>query len=107
MSTNLGQRAVPATELKETMTGSWVYLGSFSEAPIIAVFDSLSDDEIEISFDGGTTTWKTFEGHSALVLDLRANKGKAGGCYLAKNLPVFANGASGEFSISYLYSSGI
>ena len=104
MVINNSQRAFPAAELKQTMTGSWVLLGTLDFNPVIMIMDNLGTVEVEVSFDGGTTTWKTFSGGEALVLDFRANHGIASNFTLDKGISVYANGASGDFSISYLYA---
>lgn len=104
MSSNNSQRAVFAPELIETMTGSWVTIGTLEHNPVIIIFDNLSTVDIEISIDGGTTTWKTFQAGSALVLDLRGNHGIAAGFSPDLGTVFSGNGASGDFSISYLYA---
>lgn len=91
-------RAVPAEELLETMTGSWVLLGTLVEPPTMIIFDNFSTVNVAISFDGGTTTWKTFAAGSALVLDSQAALS-----LFVKGLGIYGNGASGDFSVSYVY----
>lgn len=104
MTINTSLRAFPAPELRETMTGSWVLLGTLEFNPVIMILDNQGTVDVEISFDGGTTTWKTFTGGEALVLDFRANHGIASNFTLDKGIKVYGNGASGDFSISYLYA---
>ena len=98
MSVLTGVRTFPAPELKATMTGSWVQIGIFAYIPTHTIFDNLGEAEVEISFDGGTTTWKTFAAGSALVLDAKDCE-----MMLSKGMGIFGNGASGEFSVSYIY----
>lgn len=98
MSVLTGVRTFPAPELKETMTGSWVLIGVLAYIPTHIVFDNLGTVAVEISFDGGTTTWKTFGGGSALVLD-----GKDCEMVFSKGMGIYGNGASGDFSVSYIY----
>lgn len=104
MSLNISQRAGFPAELSAAMTGSWVKLGTLSYIPVIMIFDNQGTVNIAISIDGGTTTWKTFTAGEALVLDLRANHGIAPNFAVDANTSFYGNGASGTFSISYLYA---
>lgn len=104
MSINLSQRAGFPAELIETMTGSWVLIGTLSFSPTIIIFDNQGSEAIEISIDGGTTTWKTFPAGEALVLDLRGNHGVAPNYTFDVGTSFYGNGASGDFSISYIYA---
>lgn len=104
MSINLSQRAGFPAELLETMTGSWVLIGTLSFSPTIIIFDNQGSAAIEISIDGGTTTWKTFPAGEALVLDLRAAHGAAPNYTFDVGTAFYGNGASGDFSISYIYA---
>jgi hypothetical protein len=103
MSLNNSQRAGFPTELRATMTGSSVAIGTLQYTPVIIIFDNQGTADVEISIDG-TNTWKTFTGGEALVLDLRANHGVAPTFAIDKGTTFFGNGASGAFSISYLYA---
>lgn len=104
MPINNSIRAVPAPELLETMTGSWVEIGTLIECPVIIIFDNQGTVAIEISTNGGTDTWKTFPAGEALVLDMRGNHGIADNFTFDKGTVFSGNGASGNFSISYLYA---
>ncbi len=104
MAINNSQNCVGAPELTAAMTGSFVSIGTLIESPVIMIFDNQGTVPIEISMDGGTTTWKTFPGGEALVLDLRANHGIASNFTFGKGTNFSGNGASGTFSISYLYA---
>lgn len=96
---------IAAPELLGTMTGSFILLGTFVEAPVIVIFDNQSTSSSgAISFDGGITTWKTFTAGEALVLDMRANHGLAPNFTFAKGTPVYVNGTGGDFSVSYVYA---
>ena len=107
MAINISQRAGFAEELVATMTGSFVLIGSLEFNPVIIIFDNQSTVAIEISVDGGTTTWKTFPAGEALVLDLRAAHGLAPNYTFDVGTSFFGNGASGDFSISYIYAKNI
>lgn len=94
------QLMLPATELKATMTGSSVLIGTLLQTPVKLILDNLGTASvvISISFDGGTTLlqWKTFAAGSALVLDddLWA---------FPKGTSFYGVGASGDFSVAYTY----
>ena len=104
MSINVSQVAAFAEELIETMTGSFVEIGTLDKNPVIIIFDNMSTVAVEISVDGGATTWKTFPGGEALVLDLRAAHGIAANYSFSQGTTFHGNGASGDFSISYIYA---
>lgn len=102
MSINNSQRAVPAPELIETMTGSNILIGTLIASPVIIIFDNQGSASIVISI--GDVEWKTFPAGEALVLDMRGNHGIAPNFTFDEGTSFFGNGASGDFSISYLYA---
>lgn len=102
MAINTSQRAIPATELIQTMTGSNVLIGTLSQSPVIIIFDNLSTVAVTISI--GLIQWKTFAAGEALVLDMRGNNGIAPNFTFDVGTSIFGNGASGQFSVSYLYA---
>lgn len=102
MAINNSQRAVPAPELKATMTGSQVLIGTLIANPVIIIFDNLGTAEVEITL--GDILWKTFDAGEALILDMRGNHGIAPNFSFDIGLPIFGNGASGDFSVSYIYA---
>lgn len=102
MGINKSQRAVPAAELIETMTGSDVVIGVLTQSPVIIIFDNLGTVAVTIFING--TQWKTFSAGEALVLDLRGNHGVADNFSFDVGTTIVGNGASGQFSISYLYA---
>lgn len=104
MTTNNSQRAKCAAELSGVMTGSWVQIGVLAQVPAIIIFDNQGTVDVAISDDGGTTTWKTFQGGEALVLDLRSAHGLAANFAFDKGTTFHGNGASGTFRISYIYA---
>lgn len=90
-------------ELRATMTGSFVKIGSVAFAPAVIGFSNESETEaIQISIDG-STVWKTFQPGEAFVLDCSTNKGSAPDLNPNKGTTFFGNGASGDFSIWYVY----
>lgn len=103
MSINNSQNGDLAPELKATMTGSKVQIGTLLHNPVMIIFDNLGTDTVEISKDIDPT-WKTFAPGSALVLDLRCQQGKAPNFTFRTGMTFFGNGASGDFSISYVYA---
>lgn len=104
MAINNSQRAAFAEELIATMTGAAVNIGTLLFNPVIIIFDNQGTVAVEISVDGGATTWKTFPGGEALVLDLRAAHGLAPNYTFDVGTTFTGTGASGDFSISYIYA---
>lgn len=104
MAINNSQRAGFPAELATTMTGSFVMIGTLSQSPVQIIFDNQGTVPVAISVDGGTTTWRTFPGGEALILDMRGNHGIAPNFTMDVGTTFYGNGASGTFSISYLYA---
>lgn len=104
MSINISQNFLPGVELKATMTGSSVLLGTLIHNPVIIIFDNQGTVPVAISIDDGGTTWRTFSAGEALVLDLRANHGIAANGTFPIGMSFYGDGASGDFSISYIYA---
>jgi len=106
MSINISQRAGFPAELTATMSGTWVEIGTLTSNPVQIIFDNQGLASVAISVNGGTTTWRTFPAGEALVLDMRGNHGLAPNFTMDKGTTFYGNGASGTFSISYLYATG-
>lgn len=104
MSINNSQRGKFAAELSAVMTGSFTSIGTLLFNPVIIIFDNQGTASVAISVDGGTTTWRTFPAGEALVLDLRAASGVAPNYTFDIGTNFSGNGASGTFSISYIYA---
>lgn len=104
MSVNISQRAGFAPELSASMTGSFVTIGTLAFQPVQIIFDNQGTDSVAISVDGGITTWRTFPGGEALVLDMRGNHGIAPNFTADVGTTFSGNGAAGTFSISYTYA---
>ena len=106
MAVNDSGRGAFAPELASTMTGSFLQIGSTGLLynPVIIIFDNQGSVPVAISVDGGTTTWRTFPGGEALVLDLRDKLGLASNFTFDLGTVFSGNGASGVFSISYVYA---
>lgn len=104
MAINNSQNAVAADELIATMNGTPILIGTLLFNPAIIIFDNLSTVAIEISVNDTSTVWKTFPAGEALVLDLRAAHAAAPNFTFPVGTTFFGNGASGDFSISYIYA---
>ena len=104
MAINNSQRAGFASELSAAMTGSSVLIGKITNSPTIMIFDNQGTASVAISIDNFVTTWRTFPAGEALVLDLRGNHGIAPNFTIDVGTNFYGNGASGTFSISYLYA---
>lgn len=92
---------LPAPELSAVMTGSDVQIGSTGLLynPYKIIFDNQSTVAIAIKYsnDGvNMNTWRTFPAGEALVLDCEEGAFPIGTKF-------WGNGASGTFSISYVY----
>lgn len=107
VSINNSQIAQCAAELAATMTGAWVPIGTLLNNPVILIFDNQGTAPVAISDNGGTTTWRTFTAGEALVLDLRTQHGIAANYTFPLGTVFSGNGASGTFSISYVYAVGV
>jgi hypothetical protein len=101
---NTSRYAKTGVELSAVMTGSFVTIGSLAFNPVILIFDNQGTVAVQISTDGGSTVWRTFPAGEALVLDLRGNHGIADNYTFPVGTVFSGNGASGTFSISYVYA---
>lgn len=106
MSINNSQRAGWPTELSAVMTGSVVKIGTLTKNPVMLIFDNQGTVAVAISVNdsSGGTVWRTFPAGEALVLDLRNQHANAPNFTADIGTTFFGNGASGTFSISYLYA---
>lgn len=103
MSINISQRAGFPAELSAAMTGSFTVIGTLAFNPVLIIFDNQGSVPIAISVDG-VTTWRTFPAGEAIILDMRGNHGNAPNFSMDLGTTFYGNGASGTFSISYLYA---
>jgi hypothetical protein len=104
MSINLSQRAGAAPELLETMTGSTILIGTLQFNPVMIIFDNQGTVAVSIYVNQTADVWKTFPAGEALVLDMRAANGVASNFTFDVGTSFYGNGASGDFSISYIYA---
>ena len=104
MSINNSGRAIFPDEMLETMAGTPVLIGTLLHNPVIIIFDNQSTVPVAISIDDptGASVWKTFQGGTALVLDLRDKAHLASNFTCDLGTSFYGNGASGNFSISYV-----
>lgn len=103
MPINISQRAKPAAELIQAMTGANVLIGTLTQNPVIIIFDNQSTSSVVISIN--SVSWKTFTAGEALVLDMRGNHGIASNFTFDVGTSFYGNGAAtGSFSIAYVYA---
>lgn len=103
MAINNSAVCLTGVELAATMTGSFTLIGTLTQSPVIIIFDNQGTASVAISTDG-VNTWRTFPAGEALVLDLRAAHGLAQNFTFGQGTSFYGNGASGTFSISYVYA---
>lgn len=101
MQINNSQQLAFGTEMTATMTGIPVVIGVMPVSPAKIIFDNQSDFAVSIFINISTgTPWRTFPAGEAIVIDLNEMDAKG-------PIPIgtifFGVGASGTFSISYLY----
>lgn len=109
MGINNSQICLFGTEFLETMTGSTIAIGTLPVSPTIMIFDNQSTVPVQIYVNGtdASNLWRTFPAGEALILDLRANHGIANNFCPPQGTTFFGNGASGDFSISYVYAQNM
>jgi len=103
---NYSEHALCAPELFATMNGSFGSIATLLFPPVHIIFDNQGASPVQISTDGGVTTWRTFPAGEALVLDMRGNHGLAANFAFHAGTVFSGRGASGVFSISYTYARG-
>ena len=108
-SLNISQTASFPAELTATMTGSFVKIGTLIGSPRIIIFDNQGTASVAIGIGPSATsptptitTWRTFTGGEAMILDLATNQAAAPDFTIASGTTFWGNGTSGTFSISYL-----
>ena len=107
MSVNNSARAAFPTELRETMIGSPILIGKLEFNPVLIIFDNQSTVPIAISTSENGAAWRTFPAGQALVLDVSAARQTIQGFSFDKGTSFYGNGASGDFSISYIYAKNV
>lgn len=104
MSINNSQNAICGTELKATMTGSTILIGTLPVTATHVIFDNQGSVAVAIYVNQTTNVWRTFPAGEAIILDMRSAHGIAPNFGFPQGTTFFGNGASGTFSISYIYA---
>jgi hypothetical protein len=106
MGINLNSACFFGTELSATMTGSAVSIGTLTQNPVIMIFDNQGTASVAIYVNGtaAQNLWRTFPGGEALTLDMRNNHGLAANFTPPIGTTFYGVGASGVFSISFVYA---
>lgn len=106
MSVNSSQKGEFPNELSASMTGSVVKIGTLLYNPVILIFDNQGTAPIAISANDstGTNVWRTFPAGEGVILDLRDKAHLASNFTFDIGTTFYGNGASGTFSISYVYA---
>lgn len=106
MAINNSQRAGWPVELAATMTGSVVSIGRLLFNPVLLIFDNQGTVATAISVNdpSGSTVWRTFTAGEVLIMDLRNQHAAAPNFTSDIGTTFYGNGASGTFSISYIYA---
>jgi hypothetical protein len=107
MSVNNSQVGDFGVELTETMTGSTILIGTLTAQPTHIIFDNLSNVAIQIYVNQTTDVWKTFPAGRVVELNLRSANGLAPNFTFPTGTTFYGNGASGDFSISYIYARNV
>lgn len=109
MGINNSQICLFGTELSATMDGTNKLIGTLPVNPVVLFFDNQGTVSVQIFVNGTTASnlWRTFPAGEALTLDLRANHGIANNFCPSAGTTFFGNGASGTFSISYVYAQNM
>ena len=109
MGINNSQVALFGTEISASMTGSTVLIGTLPQPVSHLIFDNQGIAAVAIYVNGtaGANLWRTFTPGEALVLDLRCAAANAPNFAVSQGTSFFGNGASGTFSISYLYAQNM
>ena len=109
MGINNSQNCQFGTELSAAMTGSAVLIGTLPVNPVVLIFDNQGTVAVAI-YVGGTEAanlWRTFPAGEALILDLRSQHGVAANFTPQVGTTFYGLGASGTFSISYVYAQNM
>lgn len=102
MSVNNSQQLQFGTELSAAMTGSAVLIGTLPVQVAKIIFDNQGTVPISIYVNGTAAgnLWHTFPAGEAITVDCNDDFAKGP---LPIGTTFYGNGASGTFSISYLY----
>lgn len=108
-SINTSQRVGWPAELSAVMTGSVVKIGVLNENPVLIIFDNQGSASVAISVNDstGATVWRTFPPGEAIIMDWRDKSHLASNYTADIGTTFYGNGASGTFSISFVYALSI
>lgn len=104
MSVNNSERAAWPNQLKATMTGSTVLIGTLIAKPVLMFMNNLGTVAITIYVNdpSGTNVWMTFAAGQAIAIDFRDKAHLASNFGADIGTSYYGNGASGDFAISYI-----
>lgn len=100
---NSGRASFP-NQLKATMTGSVVSIGTLTENPVLLYMNNLGTVAVDISINDstGSNVWMTFAAGQAIAMDLRDKAHQASNFTIDLGTTFYGSGASGDFAISYI-----
>ncbi len=103
----MSQRCAWPNEQAATMIGSVVKIATLDFNPVMLIFDNQGSASVAISVNDptGASVWHTFPAGEAIIMDMRANHGIASNFCPSIGDTFYGNGASGTFSISYVYAA--
>ena len=109
MGINNSQICLFGTELSAVMNGTNLLIGTLTQNAVVLIFDNQGTVPVQIFVNGtnAANLWRTFPAGEALTLDLRANHGIAVNYTPSIGTTFFGNGASGTFSISFIYAQNM
>ena len=90
------------TEMKATMNGTNVLIATLPVPPAKLIFDNQGTASVTIYVNGtaAENLWRTFTPNEVMIIDLNDVYAKGP---ISVGTTIYGNGASGTFSISYLY----
>lgn len=97
---NNSQQMLFGTEMAATMNGTNVLIATLPVPPAKLIFDNQGTSSVAIYTNGTTNLWRTFTPGEVMILDLNDTNAKGP---ISAGTTIYGNGASGTFSISYLY----
>ena len=104
MGINNSQNGQFGTELSASMTGSTVSIGSLTQNPTHICFANHGNATVSVYVNQTSTVWKTFAANEIWNMELRAAHGIAPNFTFPIGTTFYGNGASGTFSIAYIYA---
>lgn len=89
-----------------SLTGSAVFIGQLSNNPVVIRFANQTNQTVFIADNSGSTKGMTLVAGETVIMDCRANHGRAANMSFPINTSFFATGSSGtgNVKISVLYA---